>query len=134
LRTPPKYVYKEFINEQGKKDWVFDENAVFYTHLEYCYLFDGETQLKLKYDEKMSSYKQTVLSSKQDTLGGKYPIVLRNGMANYAEFPVGGLITLHMDENQNFFIEKNDGYYYKNELILPINRLIKNYNDTIGLY
>ena len=122
LRTPPKYVYKEFINEQGKKDWTFDESAVFYTHLEYCYLFDGETQLKLKYDESMSSYKQTILSSKQDTLGSKYPIVMRNGMANYAEFPVGGLITLHMDENQNFFVEKNDGYYYKNELVIPVDR------------
>jgi len=70
----------------------------------------------------MSSYKQTILSSKQDTLGGKYPIIMRNANANYAEFPVGGLITLHMDENQNFFQEKRDGYYYKNELILPFDR------------
>ena len=113
LRTKPLY------------DYVKGSEGEFFTHFEYCYLYDGDVQLKLKYDEKMSSYKQTVLMQKQDTLGGKYPIVLRNGMASYAEFPITGLITLHMDENGNFFKETEDGYYYKNELVLPKERYME---------
>jgi len=73
-----------------------------------------------------------MLASKQDTLGGKYPIILKNGIANYAEFPVGGLITLHSDENKNFFVEKDDGYYYNDELIIPIDRYRGTLTTTHG--
>ena len=92
-------------------------------YLSYAYLWDGEVQLKLKYNNKLSSYKHTVLAQKQDTLGGKYPIIYRNGQVDYREFPITGLISLHLDENQNFMkLKPGKGYYYKNELVIPIEK------------
>lgn len=87
--------------------------------LEYSYLYHDGIQLCLKFNNKLSSFKHTVLTSKQDTLGSKYATIVRNGHAYYAEFPIAGLISMHMDENELFFERRNDGYYYKNELVIP---------------
>jgi hypothetical protein len=55
----------------------------------------------------VSSFKTTLLESKVNTLGGKYPFFFRNGNVNYKEFPISGLISAHMD-NLNSFIDLND--------------------------
>ena len=90
-------------------------------NFEFPYIYYNELQLPLKYDNEMSSFKHTVLSAKSDTLGSKYATVSRNGMAYYAEFPVTGLITFNLDEeNQTFFKKENDGYYFNDELIIPL--------------
>lgn len=86
---------------------------------EHCYLYSNDKQLKIKYDVTLSSFKHTVLSNKQDTLGGKYPIILRNGMAYYTEFPIQGTITMHSDENFNFLTKTSQGLKYNDELIIP---------------
>ena len=49
---------------------------------EYNYSFllgENGQQLKLKYNNKVSSFKHNVLAQKQDTIGGKYPKIFRNG-------------------------------------------------------
>lgn len=86
---------------------------------EYAYLVGENKQLKLKFNNNLSSFKYNILQQKQDTLGSKYPYIFRNGYTYYAEFPVAGLITLQMDDNYNFFKKKADGYYYDNELVFP---------------
>lgn len=89
-------------------------------NFEHSYIVSKDKQLKLEFDNKISSFKYTVLSSKLDTLGSKYATITRNGNARYAEFPIQGLITMHMDEDNTFFnyvFEK--GYYYDNELVIP---------------
>ena len=67
-----------------------------------AYLFDGERQLCIKYNPKVSSFKNTLLESKMDTLGGKHPFIFRNGNVNYKEFSISGLISMLMDENGSF--------------------------------
>lgn len=67
-----------------------------------AYLFDGERQLCIKYNPKVASFKPTLLESKTDTLGGKYPFIFRNGNVNYKEFSISGLISMLMDENNSF--------------------------------
>ncbi len=81
----------------------------------------------------MSSFKRTTLNSKQDTLGSKYPTVFRNSSAYYAEFPVTGLISLHMDEEETFFVKKENGYYYQDELIIPSNKYAKTVVGTTAV-
>ena len=66
------------------------------------FLFDGSRQLKIRFNPKVSSFKSTVLESKMDTLGGKYPFVFRNGNVEYKEFPVSGLLSLISDPNEYF--------------------------------
>ena len=46
---------------------------------ENMFLTDGEKQLKIKYDPKVSSFKDTILETKTDTIGGQYPFFFRNG-------------------------------------------------------
>lgn len=42
------------------------------------------------------------MESKVDTIGGKYPIFLRNGDTRYMSFNFGGLISFNMDEEGLF--------------------------------
>lgn len=86
---------------------------------EYSYLYCDNIQLRLSYNQKMSSFKYTTLTSKQDTLGGKFPKVSKNGYAHYAEFSITGLISFQMDEDQTFMKLKDEGFYYKDELVIP---------------
>lgn len=91
-----------------------------YVDFEYSYFYADGVQLKLMYNNKLSSFKHTVLESRQDTLGSKYTTISRNGYAYYAQFPIQGLISLHMDiEDQTFFTRDIKGFWYKNELIIP---------------
>lgn len=66
------------------------------------YLYDGERQLKIRYNPKVGSFKRTLLEAKLDTLGGKYPFIFRNGNVDYKEFSISGLITMLSDENNLF--------------------------------
>lgn len=67
-----------------------------------AFLFDGERQLKIQFNPKVSSFKSTILESKMDTLGGKYPFIFRNGNVEYKEFPISGLISMRSDPNGRF--------------------------------
>lgn len=69
------------------------------------FLFDGERQLKIKFNPKVSSFKQTLLEQKQNSIGGKYPYFFRNAQVSYKEFPISGLISYHEDENQFFLTD-----------------------------
>ncbi len=98
----------------------------------YSYLFRGGLQLRMSFNQKVSSFKHTVLSSKQDTLGDKYPYIAKNGYAYYAEFPITGTISFQMDDDQTFFQLQSDGYYYKDELIIPVNKFDQTQNQIRG--
>jgi hypothetical protein len=67
-----------------------------------AYLFDGERQLRIRFNPKVTSFKSTRLESKMDTLGGKYPFIFRNGNVEYKEFPISGLLSLQGDPNERF--------------------------------
>lgn len=107
--------YPDKEREASKKQ----ENYIWEYNFEYSYLYRDGVQLKLSLNQKINSFKHTVLRSKQDTLGGKYPYLSSNGYANYIEFPLSGTITFQMDEDQTFFQIGQDGLYYNNELVLP---------------
>lgn len=89
---------------------------------EYSYLYRNGVQVKLKFNPQVSSFKHTTLRTKQDTLGDRYPHLVQNGQAYYAEFPISGLISFHMDRDQTFFTLKDDGFYYNRELVIPADK------------
>jgi hypothetical protein len=66
------------------------------------FLTDKNRQLKIRFNPKVSSYKPTILESKIDTLGSKYPFIFRNGNVNYKEFPISGLLSYLADEKELF--------------------------------
>lgn len=88
---------------------VYDENGELkYTPLpvqvnfEDMYLSDGERQLRIRFNPKVSSFKNTILETKVDTIGSQYPFFFRNGTVKYKEFPISGLISLLMDPDDKF--------------------------------
>lgn len=109
----------QYQNKEGLRSALIQDATPRYVNFEYSYLYRDDVQLKLSLNQKLSSFKHTTLSSKQDTLGDKYPHLIRNGYAKYAEFPISGTISFHMDEDQTFFTQEKDGYYFGDELILP---------------
>ena len=80
------------------------------------------TQLCLRFDPQITSFKRTISEAKIDTIGSKYPFINRNGYMDYKEFPIGGLITCFMNHD-NIFTSKEDMY---GEDVLG---LYKDYND-----
>lgn len=120
--SPPSQIdIKDFTVEQGKSyqyalqqynndtklvsDKIYSE--IILSDFEDSFLYDGERQLKIKYNPKVTSFKQTLQEAKTVTLGQQYPFILRNGKVNYKEFPISGLISYHMDE-EHLFIQDAD--------------------------
>ena len=66
------------------------------------FLTTKDRQLKIKFNPTVSSFKRTIQETRTDTIGSQYPFVRRNGYMNYAQFPIGGLISFEMDESELF--------------------------------
>ena len=98
--------------DNNKKIWA---DGSIYVNFEHAFLFDGERQLKIKYNPKISSFKTTLQESKLETMGSKYPFVFRNGRIGYKEFPISGLISCLMDEENLFMIDSNFKEYQNYE-------------------
>lgn len=116
-KNPNMRVFRDFTVKQGET-YIYSiqqyanklysdrilSNEIF-VDFEDAFLFDGERQLKIKYNPKISSFKTTLLESKSDTLGSKYPFIFRNGNVEYKEFPISGLISYWMDD-EDLFVTK----------------------------
>lgn len=116
-----KWVYKDFTIEQGISYIYcfrqYNENNVYSARtlsnevtadFEDMFLWDGERQLKIRFNPKVSSFKNTRLEQKIDTIGSRYPFIFRNGIVNYKEFPIAGLISYLADNNEMFINHVED--------------------------
>lgn len=116
--TPIKNLFKDFTIEQGVKYCYslqqYNSKGIYSSRMlsdtvmadfEDMYLYDGERQLKLRFNPNVSSFKNDLLESKTDTIGSRYPFIFRNGNVKYKEFPITGLISYLMDD-QAFFLDK----------------------------
>ena len=92
-----------------------EETGPFLVNFEYSYLCGNGTQIKLNLNSQISSFRHTRLQTKQDTLGARLPTILQNGYAYYAEFPISGLISAYMDE-ENLFMNKDFGDYRRTDV------------------
>ena len=105
---------------------VYDAtNAPHSVNFEYSYFYRDGIQLRLQFNQTLSSFKHTTLRSKQDTLGDRYPHLVQNGNAYYAEFPISGLISFQMDSDQTFFTIGANGFYYKDQLVIPKDKFVE---------
>lgn len=78
---------------------------------QYSYLLgENNQQLKLKFDNNLSSFKITVSDSKTDTIGGKFPFITRNGNMYYKTFTLDGLISYNMDDANLFLQDENKNH------------------------
>ena len=81
-----------------------------WVNFQYNYLLSEKGHIRLMYDNTIPSFKKNVSQNKQDTLGGKYPTITKNGYAYYTEFQVEGLISVEQEITD--YIDA-DGFKFK---------------------
>ena len=102
------YTYRYSLQQYNAND-IYSERILspdVYVDFEHAYLYDGNKQFKISYDPKITNFKNNLLENKVDTIGNKYPFILRNGNVNYKSFDIQGLISLRSDE-EGLFMDKN---------------------------
>lgn len=97
-----KYAIQAYNSNGLYSSKIMNVGGPVFADFEDAFLFDGERQLNIRYNPKVSSFKTTILESKMDTLGGKHPFIFRNGNVRYQEFPISGLISMLSDPNNLF--------------------------------
>lgn len=100
-----KYALQQF-NDEGLHSNKIYSNEI-YVAFEDSFLYDGVKQLKLQYNPKITSFKNTILETKTNTIGSKYPFIFRNGKVGYKEFPISGLIS-HLSDDEELFMSKDE--------------------------
>ena len=101
--------YKYSIAQVNKYNLITEKQIsdAVQVYFEDMFLFDGERQLKIRFNPKVSSFKEYIPEIKIDTIGNKYPYFFRNGQVRYKEFPISGLISHQVDEENLFLNIKN---------------------------
>lgn len=102
------YTYRYSLQQYNAND-IYSNRIVspdVYVDFEHAYLYDGNKQFKISYDPKITNFKNNLLENKVDTIGNKYPFILRNGNVNYKSFDIQGLISLRSDE-EGLFMSKD---------------------------
>lgn len=84
-----------------------------YADYEDAFLYDGKTQLKIRYNPKVSTYKLNVQDAKVDTIGSKYPFIFRGAYTHYKEFAISGLISYQSDPAELFMAKQDLGLKQK---------------------
>lgn len=103
-----KYKYGiKAVNINNIKTQMIESNYII-ADFEDMFLIDSELNLKIKFNPKISSFKITKNENKVETLGQKYPYIVRNGMLGYKEMPISGLISFQMDIDNKIFNENNN--------------------------
>lgn len=77
-------------------------------NFEDMYLYDGEKQLRIRFNPEVSSFKTVLQESKKTTLGSQFPFFFRSGIIEYKEFPIKGLISYLTDNDEKFLNRIND--------------------------
>lgn len=78
------------------------ESQIITADFDSLFLCDEYRHLRIAFNPKVSTYKNVILESKQDTIGGQYPYFFRNDQVMYKEFNIQGLISYLTDPNNLF--------------------------------
>lgn len=115
------------IDEDGNRS-ILNKATPIMRNFNYTFLLGKDNrQLRLMFNNTMNSFRYQVAEGAVDTIGGKYPIVSRNASTMYKTFPLNGMISFWMDENE-LFCTKEDIYTYSN-----IVDKYNNYNTDKGI-
>ena len=99
---------------------------------DHAFLTGEGTQLAVKFNPNISTFKRNVSDNVVTTIGGKYPFITRNSNMDYRTFTLSGTIAYEMDLEHQFtsrsdiygdWIEVYGSYF--------VNRFINQQNDRI---
>lgn len=103
------YYCAQQINNIGQRSIIIRTRNPVMLLFDDMFLTVVDKQLKIKFDPQITSYQRTVLESKTDTIGSKYPFVKRNGYANYRQFQISGTIS-HFIDRDGLLISRENMY------------------------
>ena len=108
-----KYKYGvQLVSQDGFRGKLIESESVFVEYEDMFLVGEGK-QLKIKFNPKISSLKRQLQETKTETIGSKYPFIRRNGAVNYFTFPIAGLISYKMDEQNLFYNFGSSGLFDK---------------------
>lgn len=87
-------------------DWNY--SAVIAANFEDAFLYDGEKQLKIRFNPKVQQFKTVLSEGKKTAIGNQYPYFFRNGIVSYKEFNISGLISYLSDQDEYFVSRTKD--------------------------
>ena len=130
-QQPSRWIWKDFTVKQGVSyryalqqynDSGLTSNRLesdqVYADFEHAFIYDGTYQLKIKYNPKVTGFKNNLLENKLNTIGSQHPFIFRNGNVKYKEFSISGLISCQSDDEFLFINEDDFGRYdYTSNLI-----------------
>lgn len=79
------------------------ESALVLATFEDMFLYDGERQLRIRFNPKINSFKNNYQESRMETIGSQFPHFYRNSIIKYKDFGISGLITHLMEEGRYEF-------------------------------
>ena len=100
--------YKENADGSGHRSNRIESEPIT-ADFEDMFLYDGERQLRIRFNPQVSSFKTNILESKSEAIGAKYPFFFRNGRVAYKEFPINGLISYWMTDEEHSGLFLSDG-------------------------
>ena len=109
-----KYALQQY-NDVGRTSNRLESDPIF-VDFEHAFLYDGTKQLKIKYDPKITNFKNDILEAKMDTIGSQFPFIFRNGNVKYKEFSIAGLLSCLIDDEYLFASEGHHNHDYTSNL------------------
>lgn len=85
------YKYRLVYEANGVKV-KYDLNESILCEFEHIFIADRKGQYVVKYNPNITGYKKVVQESITNALGGKYPIIRKNGETGYRQFSLSGTI------------------------------------------
>lgn len=127
------------VASKEKYKYNSDSNAA--TNIQSCpfediFIQDQNKMVAIRYNPKISSFKYVTQDSITNTLGGKYPIIRRNGATYYRQFSLTGALYLEYQKPTDFtcsiqgWTPNNKCSFQDDPSSLYLNRTIQNYNTT----
>lgn len=95
------YKYEITYTDTSNHNYTIVEGPVM-SIFDHAFLTGEGTQLCVKFNPNISSYRINVSDNIINTIGGKYPFIQRNGDMRYRSFILNGTIAYEMDEQHQF--------------------------------
>lgn len=102
------YIYFIVYEYSSHTDSFLSKDVEITADFEDMFLWDGEKQIKIRFNPKVSSFKINQQEQKVETIGSSFPMFFKNGKIHYKEFPISGLISYHLDKNELFVSANKD--------------------------
>lgn len=95
------YRYELIMTLPNKQNYRMELGPII-SVFDHAFLTGEGTQLSVKFNPNISTYRRNVSDNIVNTIGGKYPYVTRNSYMDYRSFSLSGTIAYEMDLERQF--------------------------------